>query len=284
MAVFQAGKYVFPLGERTYVMGILNVTPDSFSDGGRFFSPQAAVSRVLAMQKEGADIIDIGAQSTRPGHTPISWQEEWNRLEPVLLELRDKLSLPISVDTYYPEVAMRALEEGADIINDVKGFCEDMWQVAASNKTCGCILMHGADLQPRQDAPKEVCRYFIEKQRQAASYGIENSLLCMDPGVGFGKSMLQNLQLLHRAAETKLPGVAFLMAASRKRVIGAPCGNPPFEERMPGTIAAHTIAQAGGADFLRVHDVKEAVQAAKVADAVIRERLPAEWGESFGYH
>ena len=254
-------------------MGILNVTPDSFSDGGRFLKPEDAVRRAVELQSQGADIIDIGGQSTRPGHTPIPWEEEWARLSPVLEKLRDKLSVPVSVDTYYPEVAARALKLGADIINDVTGFSEKMWLVAASHKTCGCIVMHWADLQECDDALSAVHSFFIEKQEQAKAFGIDSRRLCMDPGVGFGKSMEQNLQLLHRVHETKLSDAAFLMAASRKRVIGAPCGNPPFEERMPGTIAAHTIAQLSGADILRVHDVKQAVQAARVADAVLRERL-----------
>ena len=267
---FQAGKCRFPLGGRTYIMGILNVTPDSFSDGGKYFQPEKAVAHALEMQEQGADILDIGGQSTRPGHVAIPWQEEWKRIEPVLLALQGKVQAAVSVDTFYPQVAERALEAGADIINDVKGFSPEMWKVAAQSPNCGCVVMHWRELTPEEDAAEAVHTFFLQKKEEALAAGIATERLCMDPGVGFGKSYEQNLQLLAQVDREKLPEMAFLMAASRKRVIGAPCGNPPFEERLAGTLAAHTLAVAGGADILRVHDVPEAVQAAKVADAVLR--------------
>lgn len=267
---FQAGKCRFPLGGRTYIMGILNVTPDSFSDGGKYFQPEKAVAHALEMQEQGADILDIGGQSTRPGHVAIPWQEEWKRIEPVLLALQGKVQAAVSVDTFYPQVAERALEAGADIINDVKGFSPEMWKVAAQSPNCGCVVMHWRELTPEEDAAEAVHTFFLQKKEEALAAGIATERLCMDPGVGFGKSYEQNLQLLAQVDREKLPEMAFLMAASRKRVIGAPCGNPPFEERLAGTLAAHTLAVAGGADILRVHDVPEAVQAAKVVDAVLR--------------
>lgn len=267
---FQAGKCRFPLGERTYIMGILNVTPDSFSDGGKYFQPEKAVAHALEMEEQGADILDIGGQSTRPGHVAIPWQEEWERIEPVLLALRGKVQAAVSVDTFYPQVAERALEAGADIINDVKGFSPEMWRVAARFPHCGCVVMHWRELTLEEDAAEAVHTFFLQKKEEALEAGVALERLCMDPGVGFGKSYEQNLQLLAQVDREKLPEMAFLMAASRKRVIGAPCGNPPFEERLAGTLAAHTLAVAGGADILRVHDIPEAVQAAKVADAVLR--------------
>lgn len=270
--VFIAGNYRFPLGERSYIMGILNVTPDSFSDGGKYQESSRAIERALEMQEQGADIIDVGGQSTRPGYAQIPWQEEWARLEPVLKEVCTKLKIPVSVDTFYPQVAERALDAGASIINDVTGFSSEMWEVARKYPSCGCVVMHWKELLPEEDAIKAVRHFFEKKKQEALSYGIEPARLCMDPGIGFGKSFEQNLALLAGVAEEKIPGIAFLMAASRKRVIGQPCGNPPFEERMPGTLAAHTLALAGGADFLRVHDVKESVQAARVADAVLHSR------------
>lgn len=270
--VFIAGNYRFPLGERSYIMGILNVTPDSFSDGGKYQESSRAIERALEMQEQGADIIDVGGQSTRPGYAQIPWQEEWVRLEPVLKEVCTKLKIPVSVDTFYPQVAERALDAGVSIINDVTGFSSEMWEVARKYPGCGCVVMHWKELLPEEDAIKAVRHFFEKKKQEALLYGIEPARLCMDPGIGFGKSFEQNLALLAGVAEEKIPGVAFLMAASRKRVIGQPCGNPPFEERMPGTLAAHTLALAGGADFLRVHDVKESVQAARVADAVLHSR------------
>ena len=231
MAVFQAGRFALPL-HRTYVMGILNVTPDSFSDGGRYCVPQAAVAHALEMARDGADIIDIGGQSTRPGYTAIPPEEEWARIAQVVPAVVEATGLPVSVDTFYPWVAQKALEAGASILNDVTGFGEEMLQVAASSQ-CGCVVMDpgttGGDICAR------VREFFLDR-----------------------------LQV----ERTKVEGCAFLMAASRKRVTGAPCGNPPFQERLPATLAAHTAAILGGADMVRVHDVKEAVQAAKMADAL----------------
>lgn len=267
--IFQAGKCRFPLGERTYIMGILNVTPDSFSDGGKYLQPEKAVAHALEMQEQGADILDIGGQSTRPGYRAIPWEEEWARIAPVLAALQGKVQAAVSVDTFYPQVAERALAAGADIINDVTGFSPEMWKVAVQFPGCGCVVMHGQELLPQEDAAAAVHRFFLQKKEEALAAGISLERLCMDPGVGFGKTYEQNLQLLAQVEREKLPETAFLMAASRKRVIGAPCGNPPFEERLAGTLAAHTLAVAGGADILRVHDIREAVQAARVADAVL---------------
>lgn len=276
MANWNLGNYSFALGKKTYIMGILNVTPDSFSDGGKYLEPANAAARALEMQEQGADIIDIGAQSTRPGHTRISPGEEGGRLIPVLDALRGKLFVPVSVDTFYPQVAALALEHGASAINDVAGFSDPGMFRLAAQSGCGCIIMHNGELHDGgcggDEVLKRVKSFFELRLRQAEEYGISRERICFDPGVGFGKTQEENLKLLANVAEMKLAGCAFLMAASRKRVIGAPCGDPPFQKRLAGTIAAHTIAQAGGADILRVHDVGEAVQAALVADAVLGQR------------
>lgn len=256
---------VFPL-TRTYVMGILNVTPDSFSDGGRFLDPAAAVLHAKDMERDGADIVDIGGQSTRPGYTPISPQEEWARIEQVVPAVVRETGLAVSVDTFYPWVAERALAAGAHIINDVSGFGDGMLK-AVADSGCGCVVMHGKGAQ-NGDILGEVRAFFEERLLAAERFGVDKSRLCFDPGVGFGKTYEDNLQLIARVKETKLPGVAYLMAASRKRVTGQPCGDPPFGERLPATLAAHTAAVLGGADLVRVHDVKEAVQAARMADAL----------------
>lgn len=264
--VFQAGEFSLPL-DRTYVMGILNVTPDSFSDGGKYLDPAAALERALEMKAEGADLIDVGGQSTRPRYTAISPEEEWERIRDVLPALVKKTGLPISVDTFYPWVAQRALEAGASILNDVTGFGPEMLAVAAGSR-CGCVVMDpgttGGDICAR------VRGFFLDRLEASQRAGIARERLCFDPGVGFGKTVEENLDLIAHVERTKVEGCAFLMAASRKRVTGAFCGNPPFEERLPATLAAHTASILGGADLVRVHDVKEAVQAARMADALKR--------------
>lgn len=272
MAVFQAGKYEFPLGEKAYVMGILNVTPDSFSDGGSWFSPETAVAHAMEMQEQGADIIDIGAQSTRPGFTRISPQEEWQRLEPVLRQLGGRLNVPVSVDTFYPQVAKQALSYGVSIINDVTGFDDPAMITAAAASDCGCIVMHhsGSD---GTGILESINSYFLEKIKQMTHAGIPTQRICLDPGVGFGKTHEENLCIVANAARLRAGNCALLMAASRKRVIGGECGNPPFDKRMPGTLAAHSIAIFEGADMVRVHDVPEAIQAAQVSLAIRRYRI-----------
>ncbi len=285
MRLWRAGRYSLPLGEKTYIMAIVNVTPDSFSDGGKYFSAEQAIRRALDAQDQGADIIDIGAQSTRPGFLPISAEEEAARLVPVLEGLRGRLHVPVSIDTFYPGVALESLRLGADILNDVTGFSDPEMIAAAAGADCGCIVMHNTAFSILPDAPshdagheaepitERVRGFFDRRGAELVRAGIAMERICFDPGIGFGKTLEENMGLL---ANTHLltDGLdsAFLMAASRKRVIGAPCGDPPFEQRMPGTIAAHTIAQCGGADILRVHDVPEAVQAARVADALLAQR------------
>ena len=275
MSGFQAGKYFLPLNGPACIMGILNVTPDSFSDGGSNFRSQDAVSHALEMQEQGAGILDIGGQSTRPGFTPISPEEEWARIEPVLKGLRGRLQIPLSIDTFYPQVAALALQNGADIINDVMGFEDPGMFPAVKDSNCGCVIMHNGNTlkeNTEEDILIRVRRFFQKKVEQAKEMGISPAQICLDPGVGFGKTHEENLRLIANVRSLKIPECSFLMAASRKRVIGQPCGNPPAAERMAGTVAAHTLAQAGGAQILRVHDVKEAVQAAQVAHAVLCAR------------
>lgn len=262
--VFTARGHSFPL-TRPYIMGILNVTPDSFSDGGRYLSPAAALARAKEMEGEGADILDVGGQSTRPGHTPIPQEEEWERLQAVLPALLRETSLPVSVDTFYPWVAEKALALGVHIINDVSGFPDEMFQAVAGSG-CGCVAMCPTGGAP--DIFAHVKGFFEGRLRAAERYGIQKGRLCFDPGIGFGKTYEENLGLIAQVGRTRVPGAAYLMAASRKRVTGRPCGDPPFEKRLPATLAAHTVALMGGADILRVHDVAESVQAARMAGAL----------------
>lgn len=260
MNFFKAGTFTLPLN-RTYVMGILNVTPDSFSDGNKFFTIERALEHAINMQNSGADIIDIGGQSTRPGYTKISPEEELKRVLPVLCAVRKNIKIPISIDTFYPEVAQECLKFGADIINDVNGFKnEEMFKVA-SGSNCGCIIMHDGNNNSMMD-------FFYKQVKKAYKYNIVKERICLDVGIGFGKSYEENLEAIKNLNQYKLEGFPMLLGASRKRVIGFSCGNPEFIKRLPGTIAAHTIGILKGADIIRVHDVSEAVQAAKVVDAI----------------
>lgn len=291
MRIFEGKRFHFDLGKRTYIMGILNVTPDSFSDGGLFADPEVAVRHGLEMQEQGADIIDIGAESTRPGHTPISPAEEIERLKPVLRVLCEKLSVPISIDTLHPETADWALGEGAAIINDVTGVFNPAMAEAVKKHEAGWIVTHGADADAVDTgAPLEDVRVFFEDMiRKCTAFGLRKEQLCMDPGIGFGKSrpgdyaVLRDLRLL----ETDC---AMLVGASRKRLIGEVSPSAPME-RLAGTVACHTAAVAGGADFLRVHDVFEGTQGARVADALYRKKEVGQPGKIllsdlriFAYH
>ncbi len=274
MSGFRAGKYFLSLNGPACIMGILNVTPDSFSDGGQNFHPEDAVAHALGMQEQGAGMIDIGGQSTRPGFTAIPPQEEWERIEPVLKALQGRLSVPVSVDTFYPQVASLALSAGADVINDVNGFTDPGMFSAVRGSGCG-IMHNGHVLEedPEEDILIRVRRFFEDRLRQAHEIDIAQERICFDPGVGFGKTDQENLRLIANVGAVRIDGCALLMAASRKGVIGKSCGNPPAEDRMPGTLAAHPLAQAGGAQLLRAHDVREAVQAAQVAYAVLSAKV-----------
>ena len=271
---FAAGRH-FPLN-RTYVMGILNVTPDSFSDGGLYFDPEAAVRRAKEMEAQGVDIVDVGGQSMRPGgSTRISAEAEWARIEAVVRAVSAETQLAVSIDTFYPAVAEKALKAGAHIINDVTGFSAEMWR-AVQGTDCGCIVMHPGDPDDLSGGARDILEtvraLFERKAAQAAQYGGERRRLCIDPGVGFGKTHAENLELIANPDALRVPGTALLMAASRKRVIAAVCGEGPAAERVAGTVAAHTAAALFGADMVRAHDTLAAVQAARMADAVRKYR------------
>ena len=256
--------------DRTYIMGILNVTPDSFSDGGCYADASRAVERAYEMSAQGADIIDVGGQSTRPGHTPVSPEEEWSRIEPVLTQLCADGRLILSVDTYYPAVAQKALDLGVHIINDVTGFRDPLMRRYAALHKAGCVVMHDIPLDENADVIDELTRFFCARIEDCVADGIEKDFICLDPGVGFGKSYEQNLAIAKDFDRLRLGHHPLLAAASRKRVIGMSCGNPPADQRMPGTIAYHTACILGGADIIRVHDVPEAVQAARVTDMILK--------------
>lgn len=252
---------------RTLVMGILNVTPDSFSDGGRFDTLERALSQALLMAQEGADLIDIGAESTRPGHEPVSAATEIQRLVPVLEALKTRINCPISVDTMKAPVAEAALKAGATIINDVWGFRRDprLAQLAAK-ADAAVVLMHNREtIDPTIDIVADMLAFLEGSLKLALDAGIPRARIALDPGIGFGKTLEQNLQALAAVSKLKALGCAVLVGASRKSMIGKIIPSET-DERVPGTIALHTAAILKGADIVRVHDVKEAVQAARVAD------------------
>lgn len=242
-------------GKKILIMGILNVTPDSFSDGGESFLPEDAVSRALALEKDGADMIDIGGQSTRPGHTPVSDEEEWSRLEPVLTALNGVLTIPVSVDTYYPSVAEKALRLGADIINDVSGILSGDMAEIIRKTGAGWIIMHNG-----HGAPCDVKKFFEKATEDCIFLGIDKSQICFDMGIGFGKDYDENMRLLANVEKYKIDGYPLLLGTSRKRVIGQGSSQPDPKKRIYGNIAADTAAIFGGVDIIRIHDVKNEKQ------------------------
>jgi dihydropteroate synthase len=265
------------LGERTLVMGVLNVTPDSFSDGGVYLQADAAVARAIEMERAGADILDIGAESTRPGSEGISNEEELDRLLPVMEQLRGRLKIAISVDTSKAEVAEAAAGMGAEILNDVTALRADpgLAEVARRRKL-PLILMHMRG-EPRsmqkkpfaRNAMRDVIAGLRRAVATARGAGVPKSQIVLDPGIGFGKSTAQNYELLARLPELARLGFPLLVGTSRKGFIGKTLGGLPAAERAWGTAAAVTASVLAGAHIVRVHDVSEMVQVARVADAVL---------------
>ncbi|HXA81983.1 MAG TPA: dihydropteroate synthase [Methylomirabilota bacterium] len=273
------------LGERTLVMGVLNVTPDSFSDGGKFFRVGDAVDAALAMERAGADILDIGAESTRPGSTGISGEEELERLLPVLQGLRGRLKIPISIDTQKARVAEMAIGAGAEMLNDISGLRHDpkMAEVAARTGV-PIVLMHMRGT-PRtmqrepwaRDVMKDVSRGLRESVDIARWAGVGKSKIILDPGIGFGKSFAQNYELLAKLPTLVKLGYPLLVGTSRKGFLGATMARDgkslPAEERIWGTAATVAASILQGAHIVRVHDVEEMVQVARVTDCLLQPKL-----------
>jgi len=263
------------LGGRTLVMGVVNVTPDSFADGGVHFRAEDAVAGALRMAAEGADILDIGAESTRPGHTPISAEEEWARLEPVLESLAvSGIPLPpISIDTTKGEVARRALRAGATIVNDIWGFQRDRdLPAVAAEFGAAAVLMHNREsIDATIDIADDMLRFFERSLETARRAGVKDERIVLDPGIGFGKSHAQQFQAIAALPRIKALGFPVLLGVSRKSFIGRLFDpQPPAGERLPGTVAANAIGVMAGADIVRVHDVAAHVQAMGVADRLRR--------------
>jgi dihydropteroate synthase len=269
------------LGERTLVMGVLNITPDSFSDGGKFLQPESAIEHAFAIERAGADLLDVGGESTRPGSVEPSASEELDRILPVLEALRGRLKIPISVDTRRASVAELAIRAGAEIINDVSGLKSDprIAEVAARHRV-PLILMHMRG-EPRtmqaggfaRDVMKDVMQGLRRSVAIARKAGVGKAQIIVDPGIGFGKSFAQNYELLQKLPQLAKLGYPLLVGTSRKGFLGATLARDgkaaPPEERIGGTAATVTANILNGAHIVRVHDVAEMVQVARVADCLL---------------
>ncbi|PSO74928.1 MAG: dihydropteroate synthase [Cyanobacteria bacterium QS_1_48_34] len=268
----------FAWGKRTYLMGILNVTPDSFSDGGDFHNPESALAQAKQMVAAGADMIDIGGQSTRPGATPISVEEELNRVLPAIRALRSEASVPISVDTTRASVAQAAVEAGADLVNDISGGTFDAKMLpTVAQLGVPIVLMHirgtpetMQQLTNYDDLVGEIYQVLEEQIAEAMRAGVERSRIIIDPGIGFAKTHEQNLELLRRVNQFRSLDVPILVGASRKGFIGKIINQSEPKHRVWGTAATCCAAVAGHADILRVHDVAEMYDVARIADAIWR--------------
>lgn len=266
------GNRKFDTKNGVYVMGILNVTPDSFSDGGLWTERYAALRQAGRMAEEGAAIIDIGGESTRPGHTPVSAEDEAARVLPIVEAVKRETGLPVSIDTYKAEVARAALEAGADMVNDIWGLRRDGGEMAAliAGTGAACCLMHNRERAEYADFMADMLSDLRETLAIADRAGIARSSIVLDPGIGFGKTYEQNLIAMNRLDELLAFGCPVLLAASRKSVIGLTL-DLPADERMEGTIATTVAGVLRGAAFVRVHDVKENLRAARMALAIRRE-------------
>ncbi|MEJ0096349.1 MAG: dihydropteroate synthase [Methylocella sp.] len=258
-------------------MGIVNVTPDSFSDGGKFETSAAAVAQARKLVAAGADIIDVGAESTRPGHEPVPEGLERARLEPVLRDLVDAIDQPVSIDTSKASVARWAAEQGVAFINDVWGLQKDpaMADVVAE-AGAGVVIMHNrTEIDPDRDIVADMRRFFDHSLQLAAKAGIPNRHIILDPGIGFAKTRSQNLKALHGLRALQDYGLPVLVGLSRKSLLGsiageAPLGDLKIEPRLIATLAANLVAAANGASIFRVHDAAEHLAAFKVLDAINR--------------
>ena len=271
------GKKILDLSSRTYLMGILNVTPDSFSDGGKFLNPKDAIKQALIMAEQGADIIDVGGESTRPGSDSVPLEEELRRVIPVIEELVKKTDIPVSIDTCKSEVAARALDSGAEMVNDISAlrFDPEMKKII-SKYDVPVILMHiKGTPKNMQDNPhydnviQEISDYLKESIQMAEDSGIAKDKIIIDPGIGFGKRVRDNLEILRNLNKFTSLGKPILLGLSRKSFIGKVL-DLPLDQRLEGSLAATAVAILNGAKILRVHDVKESKRAAQMVDAILK--------------
>lgn len=264
------GNREFQTQGHTYVMGILNVTPDSFSDGGKWKDRDSALRHVEEMLEQGADIIDIGGESTRPGYTVVPEDEEIARTAPVIEAVKARFDVPVSLDTYKAEVAAAGIQAGADLINDIWGLKHDL-KIAGVIAESGlpCCLMHNRENAEYHNFMQDVAADLAETLHQAENAGITEDRIILDPGVGFAKSYEQNLEVINCLEELRVLGCPVLLGCSRKSVIGLTL-DLPADQRVEGTLATTVIAVVKGCMFVRVHDVRENVRAIRMTEAILR--------------
>lgn len=262
------GNQEFDTASHTYVMGILNMTPDSFSDGGKWNKTDAALRHVEEMISEGAAVIDVGGESTRPGFETVSDEEEIARVTPIITKIKSEFNIPVSLDTYKSTVAAAGIQAGADMINDIWGLRHDadMASLIVGNNV-SCCLMHNRSEVTADELMKSVLSELGESVRMAEAAGIARERILLDPGIGFGKTYEQNLRLLHDMEELHMFGYPLLLGASRKSVVGLTL-ELPVEERLEGTLVTTVLAVMKRCSFVRVHDVKEHVRAIRMAEAI----------------
>ena len=266
----QIGSYDFDTENRCYIMGILNVTPDSFSDGGQWDTIDGALRRAEEMIADGADIVDVGGESTRPGYTMISDSEEIDRVAPIIQALRSRIDAPISIDTYKSAVAGAGLQAGAVLINDIWGFKHDPEMAfLAARSGVACCLMHNRKNMDYSDFMPDLLSGLKESAEMAKTAGVADDKIILDPGVGFAKTHEMNLEAINKLDMIKELGYPVMLGASRKSVVGKALGLP-VTERMEGTLAATVIGVMRGCSFVRVHDVKETRRAVSMAEAMLR--------------
>lgn len=263
------GQREFDTDNHTYVMGILNVTPDSFSDGGKWNDMDKALFHVEEMIEAGADMIDIGGESTRPGYTLLADGEEAARVVPVIEAVKKRFDIPVSLDTYKSSVALAGIEAGADMINDIWGLKYDPELGGVIAKAgVSCCLMHNRKEPDYRDYVKDLLTDLEETLEMAQKAGISRERICIDPGVGFGKTYEHNLEIINRLEVLHTFGLPILLGTSRKSVIGLTL-DLPVEERLEGTLATTVIGVMKGAAFIRVHDIKENLRAIRMTEAII---------------
>lgn len=266
------GNRDFDTANRTYIMGILNVTPDSFSDGGKYNQLDAALRHTEEMIRDGADIIDIGGESTRPGHTVITEEEEISRVTPVIEAVKNRFDTPVSIDTYKGGVAEAALQAGADLVNDIWGFKHDQKVAELTAKyNAACCLMHNRHEAVYENFLEDMVKDMEECVRIAKNAGVADNKIILDPGVGFGKTYENNLEAIHHVEVLHQLGFPILLGTSRKSVIGLTL-DLPSDQRVEGTVATSVIGVMKGCAFVRVHDIKENYRAIRMTEAILGRR------------
>lgn len=265
----QIGNKEFDTANHTYVMGILNITPDSFSDGGQWTDKDKALFRVEEMIGEGMDILDIGGESTRPGYIPLSVEEEITRVTPIIEAVKERFDIPVSLDTYKSEVAHAGIQAGADMINDIWGLkYDDKMANVIAQSGLPCCLMHNRKEAVYQNFMQDVAADLAQTLHLAENAGIAEKRIILDPGIGFAKDYQQNLELLNSLEELKILGHPLLLGCSRKSVIGLTL-DLPVEERLEGTLATTVVGVMKGCSFIRVHDIKENIRAIRMTEAIL---------------